>query len=183
MRLTPEQRQMVEDNIGLAHYAAIKFNKIFAWLEYEEILATCFLALTKAAKGYDSQKAKFSTYAMMAMYREAKRELVEKNQQAPVYYLEDITNADGEKGTWQEIFSDGKSVEDEILNKVIADKLPETIDSLKIGKAYKEALKLHIEEPDLTQTEIAKRINCEQKTVSLAYSVAREKLRPLICAV
>lgn len=183
MRLTPEQKQMVEDNIGLAYYAANKFNKTFTWLEYEEILATCFLALTKAAKGYDPKQAKFSTYAMTAMYREAKRELIEKNQQAPVYYLEDITNADGEKGTWQEIFTDGKSTEDEMLNKVITDQLPEIIDSLKIGKTYKACLKLHIEEPSLTQTEVANRIDCKQKTVSLAYSIAKEKLRPLICAV
>lgn len=184
MRLTPEQQQLAEDNIKLAYFAANKFSKTFTWIELEEIQSACLLGLTKSAQTYNPERSKFSTYAMTVMYRQVQREFVPRKEQAVVVSLDYfLVNIGDNNLDWNDVLSDGSSLEDEAVCKILGEQIPDIIDNLKTGKTYKKILKTHYADPDLTQQQIADRIGCKQKTVSLAYGIAREKIKPLIYAV
>lgn len=73
-----QMSRLAEKNIKLAYKVANKY--FYLDIEREEILSSCFLGLTKAAKYYDERKAKFSTLAVMAMKQEIYKRLQEKNR-------------------------------------------------------------------------------------------------------
>jgi len=181
MPLTPEQSQMVEDNIKLAYFALHKYRKQFTHLDPEEILSTCFLGLIKAVISYDPNRgeATFSTYAMQVMYRTVIVELIRGKKIEPVY-LEDIAS-NNDDAFWQEVIGCDDSLEDEIICKILGEQIITALDGIKMGKTYKEIIRTHYREPDLTQMEIVERVGCRQKTVSLAYGEARKKLKPMVC--
>lgn len=60
-KLTEEQKQMVEDNLGLVTYIAKKY---FTndYVKNQDIIQEGIYAMIKAIPKYDSEKAKFSTY-------------------------------------------------------------------------------------------------------------------------
>jgi len=117
---------------------------------------------------------------MQAMYRQIIRELIPRKQVIVPVPLEDLTN-EKDIGFWQEVVSDNGSLEDEIIHDILGKQIMTSLDNIKMGKTYKEIIKTHYHEPDLTQMEIAERLGCRQKTVSLAYGEARKKLKPMIC--
>lgn len=65
VKLTSEQKKLVEDNIDLVHYVLHKhFSSYFSNAEeYEEIAQVGFLALCSVASRYNDDIASFSTYA------------------------------------------------------------------------------------------------------------------------
>jgi len=73
-KMTEEQQKLVEDNINLARYMAIKWVKQGVRnFEYDEIFSMFSYALCKAAKSYDSLRgASFATYAARCMDNEIK---------------------------------------------------------------------------------------------------------------
>jgi RNA polymerase sigma factor (sigma-70 family) len=180
MRLTPEQSQKVEDNLGLAYYALNKYRKHFDDFDPEELLSACYIGLVKAAQGFDPDKGKFSTYAMKTMYSTIIMELIRGKKQVKPIYLEEIVNKE-DHTFWQDIVGSGESTEDDIIHKILGEQIIDALDSIKMGKICKKIIKTHYYEPGLTQKEIAKKLGCSQKNVSLAYGEARKKLRPMVC--
>lgn len=180
MKLTPEQRQMVEENIDLAYYALKKYRKYFERLDPEDVLSACFIGLIKAVVGFDPNRGNtFSTYAMKAMYSTIIMELIRGRKQVEPIYLEDMVNKDDDV-FWQEVVPDNYSFEDEIICSMLGEQLITALDNIKMGKTYKAIIRTKYQDPELTQCEIAEKVGCRQKTVSLAYSIARQKLKPLL---
>jgi RNA polymerase sigma factor (sigma-70 family) len=181
MPLTPEQSQMVEDNIRLAYFAFSKYHEHFDYLDPDDILSACFIGLCKAVQGYNPELGTtLGTYATKTMYRTIIRELIPRKQVIEPTYLEDIVNKEGVT-FWQDIVGTAESMDDEVVYKMLGEQAMAALDNIKMGKAYKVIIKTHYHEPDLTQMEIAERVGCRQKTVSLAYGEARKKLRPMVC--
>lgn len=71
--LTVEQTKLIEENISLAYYFAhqwrAKFSHIYG--DLDDLESLCFLALTKAARGYDpNKKIKFATFVGVCVRNE-----------------------------------------------------------------------------------------------------------------
>jgi RNA polymerase sporulation-specific sigma factor len=67
--MTDEQKKCAENNIKLAYLVANR--RMDCGLEFDEILSICFVALCKAAVGFDTTKGfTFSTYAVRAMHNQ-----------------------------------------------------------------------------------------------------------------
>lgn len=181
MPLTPEQSQMVEENIGLAYFALHKYRERFKWLDEDDILSACFIGLIKASRRYNPEfGTTFATYAVLSMYRTIIRELIPRKQIIEPIYLEELIN-EKDESFWQTITRSNELLEEEVVHGILGEQIIASLDNIKMGKTYKEIIKTHYREPDLTQVEIAERLGCKQKTVSLAYSEAKKKLRPMVC--
>ena len=161
MRLTDEQRQIVVDNLGLAHYAAGKFNINFDY-DHEEVIAISYYGLVLAALGFDPDKGvKFSTYAVKSIKRTLYRELMYryKTQIYDPAYLEDIAlDLDGENSNW-ESYLGSDSPESELVSRLL---IKEIIKQAETNTA-KKVIILRYCYPDMTQTEIGKRAGCSQR--------------------
>lgn len=161
MKLTDEQRQTVIDNIGLAHYAANKFNINYDY-DHEEVIAVSYYGLVLAALGFDAEKeVKFSSYAIKAIYRTLYREFMYryKTKAYDVANLEDIAiDIDGEESNW-EAFLGGDSPENEIVSRVLIEEIIKKAES----NTAKKVIILRYCYPDMTQTEIGKRAGCSQR--------------------
>lgn len=161
MRLTDEQRQTVVDNLGLAHYAANKFNINYDY-DHEEVIAVSYYALTLAALGFDAEKKTvFSSYAVKAIFRTLYREFMYRYE-TKIYdtsYLEDIAiDIDGEESNWESYFS-VDSPENEIVSRILIEGI---IKKAKSNTA-KKVIILRYCYPDMTQAEIGKRAGCSQR--------------------
>jgi RNA polymerase sporulation-specific sigma factor len=182
MRLTDKQRQTTLDNIGLAHYAANKFN-INYYYDHEEVVAISYYGLVLAVLGFNPEKGvKFSTYAVKSIKRTLCRELTYryKTQIYDPAYLEDgALNIDGEDSNWESYIGNG-SPEEELTGKLSAERLIQKINRENKGKGKaktRAVVNLLYFYPYLTQTELANIVGCSQKNVSLILRSIREKYR------
>lgn len=163
MKLTDEQRQMVVDNLGLAHYAANHFNINFDY-DHEEVTAVAYYGLVLAVLGFDeNQGAQFSSYAVKAIRRTLYREFMYRYK-TKIYdpsYLEDIAiDVDGEGADW-ESYLGLDSPENEYVNRVLIEGIIKKAES----NTAKKVIILRYCYPDMTQAELGKRAGCSQKMV------------------
>lgn len=181
MRLTPEQRQRVVDNLGLAHFAANKFNFNFDF-DHEEVIAVSYYALVLAVLGYDpARNVKFSSYAVKSIRRKLYREFMYQYKTKPIEsYLEEIAfDLDEEESNWESYFGT-ESPEDELTNRLSAEHLILKINKENRGKdkaKTRAVVNLRYFHPDLTQQEIAEILGCSQKNVSLILSNIYKRYR------
>lgn len=178
MRLTPEQSQMVEDNIGLAYHARNQYRGKFGWLDPEELLSACFLGLVKAAKAFNPEKAQFSTYAMRSMYNTIIKELIPSKPVIEPCFLEDLAiDKEGEHSNW-ESFLGSDAMEEDILRKAFCKELIKKIIKDNPGKGRartRKIIAMYYINPDLKQQEIADIAGCSQKNVSFILRGLRKK--------
>lgn len=65
-----EKRELIENNLGLAHYVSHKWEKKLK-NSYDIILSDCFIGLVKAANAYDlNRKVSFATFSIKCMENE-----------------------------------------------------------------------------------------------------------------
>lgn len=174
--LTPEQKQMVEDSMGLAYETAgkIKHSRNYP-LDYDEILSICFSALIKSVQGYDPNKGfAFSTYAVNKMKWSVYKELNPKKPQIKALYLEGLL-PDEDDVSWQDLIADKNTLEDTVINNVFVEQIAEKIKRIKLAPKIKKALTTHLVFPDLNQGEIAELVGCSQAQVSRAYKILAER--------
>lgn len=161
MRLTDEQRQIVVDNLGLAHYTAGKFNNNFDY-DHEEVIAISYYGLVLAVLGFDpDREVKFSTYAVKSIKRTLYRELKYryKTQIYDPAYLEDIAlDIDGEDSNW-ESYLGTDSPENELVSRVLIEGIIKQAES----NTAKKVIILRYCYPDMTQAEIGKRAGCSTR--------------------
>ena len=173
--LTPEQRQLVEDNIGLAHFAFHKYKDNLKWVETDDIMSACYLGLTKAAKGYDPDKSKFSTYAMVIIYGTLSREFISRKPMIKPVYLEEIVNSQ-EHAFWQETIPDNRNFEDEIICNMTMETLFEKVkNNGKLTALDKKVFAVHCGDPELNQVELSQIAGCSQVSVGRVYKKIREQ--------
>ena len=179
MPLTPEQSQMVEDNIKLAYSTAWKLVPKFS-LDFDEILSICLLSLCKSTQKFDPSRGfKFSTFAVNTMYYAVLAVLNPPKPQIKTMYLEDVFNSDNGQ-TWENVLGT-YGIENEIVCQVAAEQIIASLDNIKMNETYKEIMRIHFREPELLQEEIGQMVGCSQKNVWWAFKKTREKLRPMVC--
>jgi len=162
MSLTPEQKQMVEENIHYAYYMAGRLCKTTP-LEYEDILSICFKSLVRDAN-FDSSKSnvKLSTYVCTNMEHRVYNEV--KRKYKPAESLE--------------LVGHGIGVEyciDDVLDKRKAIQL--TLQFFDGSQREKAAVITFVRNPHLTQMEIADKAGVCQKTVSTGIARLRKQLQ------
>jgi len=173
--LTPEQRQLVEDNIALAYFAFNRYKNNFAWVEQDDLMSACYLGLTKAAKGYDPDKSKFSTYAMIIIYGTLSREFIPRKPMIKPVYLEETTNSQGQ-ALWQEMIPDNRNFEDEIICNMTTETLFEKVKNHgRLTALDKNVFAIHCGDPELNQVELSQIAGCSQVSVSRVYKKIREQ--------
>lgn len=78
-RLNDEQRRLVEENTALVGFTMAKyFPNTIPEGEWEDFAQIGTIGLCKAALKYDTEKGKFSGYAVEAIRREIKREFIDR---------------------------------------------------------------------------------------------------------
>lgn len=176
MKLTPEQSQMVEDNIKLAYHAVNLYRKKFDWINPEELESSCYLGLIKAVIGYKPEFGnKFSSYAYPAMYRQVLQDFIRGRKQVEMISIDDLIIT-------QEMLVINESMEDEVIYSMLTEKLMSKLETTRMSKKSKLAVKIHFAEPELSRSEIAARVGCTPNRISWAYGEAKRKLKPLIYA-
>jgi len=183
MPLTPEQKQMIENNISLARFTANKCVKRYG-LSPEDAVSVCYYGLVRAAIGFDPDKGfRFSTYAVRTMQCHVLKEMNPRKPQINALYFEEIFNGNGE-AKWQDVISDTcDSIEDTIIYGILAEQIIQQIDKSSFTPLTKRILHAHIANPELGQSRIAEIVGCSQVQVGRAYGIAKKRLKPLICAI
>lgn len=182
MRLTPKQKQMVEDNIGLAYGTAWKM-VTKSPLELDDILSICFLGLIKAAQKFDPSKGfAFSTYAVNTMRWMVHNEANPKKPQIKASYFEDLFPAEYES-SWENMIADDSSLEDDLIDSILIGQVREKINHMKMSPKSKEVLQIYFDNPELAQKEVAKIAGCNQATVSRTYRKLAEQCQAEIKAI
>ena len=161
MQLSDEQRQMVMDNLGLAHYTAYHFNVNFDY-DHEEVTAVAYYALVLAVLGFEeNQGVQFSSYAVKTIKRTLYREFMYRYK-TKIYdpsYLEDIAiDIDGEDADW-ESYLGLDSPENEYVHNILIEGIIKKAES----NTAKKVIILRYCYPDATQAEIGKRAGCSQR--------------------
>lgn len=167
MPLTPEQKQMVEDNIKLATYMTKRYvNRIP--LEYSELFSICSEALCKAAVSYDPQrKWKFSTIACMTMKRGISDRL-QNDRHINDIYLEDMDyNPITVMPPVEEIVD-------------MQNAISMTLRLFRGSRREKAVAITFVRDPYLSQCEIAEKTGVAQKTVSTAIKSFKQQLQEVI---
>lgn len=168
MKLTAEQCQMVEDNIGLVGYIAGKYAKRTP-LDYDELFSICSEALCKAAMSYDPSKGwKFSTIACNTMKIRISNRLRD-DKHLNDCYLEDIN--------YRHPSSTMPPVEEmvDMQNTII-----KCLRRFQGSQREKAVVITFTRNPYLLQSEIASLAGVSQKTASTAIKRFREQLQEVV---
>ncbi len=180
--LTPEQKQMVEDNIRLAYKTARKMAPRSP-LEYDDILSVCFLGLIKSVQKFDPSKGfAFSTYAVNTMQWMVFKEANPRKPQIKASYFEDLILIEWES-SWENMIADDSSLEDDLIDSIFIGQMREKINHMKMSPKSKEVLQVYFDNPELTQEEVAKIADCAQVTVSRTYKKLAEQCQAKIDAI
>lgn len=157
-KLTPEQKQMVEDNIDLAQKMAVWFSRRFP-TDKEEYLSICYLALSRAASAFVPNKGDFRRYASTCMFGEMRNAVYPSKLELKTEYLEDLIPDSG----WQEKLGISE-FEDELVYKILQEQLLTQIGN-KFKKKSKDIFYAHYANPDATQCELGKITGCSHQNV------------------
>lgn len=171
MRLTDEQRQLIEDNMGIAYYMAhkYKYNEV---LDFQELLSVAFENLALAALNYQSIRgAQFHTYAFRFIKYKILNEIYKRREQYVVQQVLFHSFID-----ISDIINNDLSPEAENKLQLITESLREFNGSQR----EKAAVITFVRNPYLTQAEIARKTGVCQKTVSTAIKNFRQQLQEAV---
>ena len=171
--LTPEQRQMVEDNIGLVYDFAGKFRG-FTDIEYDEIISICMLALVVGVQKYDPSRGfTFSTYLYRAMLNNIRTEYRNNKSVRDLLYLEEVGQIPGtDESDWEQMLDSGIDIEAEALCKIAIEQTAESL-----PPRQRQILELHAIHPGINQREVAAMTGVTFQRVEQIYKIIRPKLR------
>ena len=171
MKLTPEQQQLVEDNINFAYYMAQKLHRK-VYMEYEELISACLEGLVKAARDYDPGKSNFTTFAHIAITHTALNQDRVWRKKNKELHLEDALNAD-DGLNWEQVFSSReRPLDDSVLNPIGAGQIIKVV-AAAAKKQDRDILSLLLVNPALTQLELGKKLGCSQVQVSRRLAALR----------
>lgn len=166
--LDENQKRLVEENHNLIYYALGKYR--LNPEEYYDILA---IGLCKAAIAFDSERSKFSTFAMNIMYTEflqhdrnenANKRKSNKNTFSLNYKLNDPKN-EGRICEFGELLTDGREPFMDVVHMYLPDILTK-----------KELLVCQLSYDGYDQTQIGEKLGVTQSYVSKLLKKARIKL-------
>jgi len=173
MPLTPEQKQMAEDNVNLAYSTGRKLARKYP-IELEESISICLLALVKSVQNFDPSKGfAFSTYAVRNMQWAVYKELNPKKPRLESLSLEDAFTADGQ--SYWEDFIAGDSPENRIICEIATEQTRDRIYGM-LPLNLKNIFLIRCQDPELNQREVADLAGCSQVQVSRVYKRLQKQL-------
>ena len=167
-KMTEEQQKLVEDNINLARYMALKWVKSGVRnFEYDEIFSMFSYALCKAAKSYDpSRGANFATYSARCMDNEIKMGFRKKGriggEDSQVNFEDPIhMDNDGNPLTLNDVFANNDHMEyDKVIDTMYAKEAFKTLRPREVLIMKKKFFE------NTTQRETAESMNISQSYIS-----------------
>lgn len=180
MQLTDEQRQMVIDNLGLAHFATNRFISFNADrdYDYEEVKAVSYYGLILAVMGYDPEHGQtFGTYAVKSIRRALYREFMYqyKTKINNASHLEDMAvDIDGEDSNWESYFPASDFPENEVIANIEGKRLIERVMERVESVTAKKVVILRYCYPDMSQTQIGKIAGCSQRYVGMVFQKLKD---------
>ena len=173
--LTPEQRQMVEENIGLARFMA-KLLQPHSYMENDDLLAVCMEGLCHAARIYDPAKGfSFSTLVSKCVrnwYKKQHYRYIRRHENES--YLEDLT-VNEEGTTWADWLSMGQRPLDSMVVSSLT--IQQAFRNANLFEREKEVMGYVIANPDVLQREIAEVTSGTPQSVGAAIRRAKAKIQ------
>lgn len=166
--MTEERKQLVTENIGLAHYVANRFRSNA--VEYEEVIATAYLGLVKAATRYDfDREIRFGTFAIKVIFNEILIYL--RNSRKHVAVSLNTLILPDEDITLEDTIQDKRDLFKFVEDRFDIEKQVETLSTAEQRVFY-----LKVQEPDITQTELGRRLGFSQSYVARLLKSGKKKL-------
>lgn len=179
-RLTDSERALVESNIGLARRVAWKCFKNFAryGMDWDDVYSVCCLGLMRAARTFDPEKSKPSTYLAYGckseLQMEMRRQRARSRSAFTTVSLQE-TLGHSRYGTEQHIeemlVSSDPIPEDAVIGAETEAHLKRVIQSMR---GTKKGRALTLKANGKTQPEIARILGCSQPQVSRMLSSMRK---------
>lgn len=174
-KFTNKQIKDITDNIKLAYYIAHKWNnKLLGKIEKDDIEGICLFGLTKAVIHYNSDLARFSTFAIRVMDNEILMALRKIKHKLDTKVISDLSfvNEKGDYIPYSEIHAliDPYNAIDEWVE------IQTLNDALKMVRA-KEREVIILQMNNIPQKEIAKIKGCTQSYVSRIIKHGYEQLK------
>ena len=172
----------VEEHLGLARKVAFEYyRKSQGKYTYDELESTAYMGLIRAAKNFDESKGfKFSTYAMptikgeiQRMFRDDKWYFIKRGVPQTMLSLNAVIGCE-ENTEMQDILEDQEDVEENLINSILVSELFEFL-----TKREKQVMYLYYY-MHLSQTEIAKNIECSQAHVSRIITDSLKKMKKAV---
>lgn len=175
--LTPEQQQLVEDNLAFAPFMANKLRNQ-SIMEYEDLIATCMEGLARAAKTFDPDKGvRFTSYASIVIphWLEHQQRRLRKRY-GREFLLEDIMQSENDFH-WEEKLSNQEMPLDEtILDSIYAEQALKTFIPTLTPKEQ-TIVNLFTINPHITQIEIGEELGVSQAQISRIILKLRSKFQ------
>lgn len=172
--LTPEQRQMVEENIGLAYFMT-NILRPHSFMEYDDLLAVCMEGLCHAAQIYDPDRGyAFSTLVSKCVRNWHKKQhyrYIRRHENES--YLEDLTTEE-EGTTWADWLYAGKRPLDDMVISSMT--IQQAFRNANLFEREKEVMGYVIANPDIVQREIAEATSGTPQSVGAAIRRAKAKI-------
>lgn len=172
----------VEEHLGLARKVAFEYyRKLQEKYTYDELESTAYMGLIKAANNFNESKGfKFSTYAIPTirgeiskMCRDDKWYFIKRGVPHEMLSLNVVVGKDNNIEI-QDILEDQEDVEENLINSILASELLELL-----TKREKQVMYLYYY-MHLSQTEIAKNIECSQAHVSRIITDSLKKMKKAV---
>lgn len=174
MRLTPEQQQMVEENMSVVDWAIFLYVDIYQGvpcLERDDLMQTGYLALCEAALSHDGQRAKFRTYAEVVV-RNRLMDYCRKNSVSTVSLDAPV----GGQETFHDLLPSGYADDDSITSLEDRDVLERCYQKMHgVARVGMRAMLLQVR--GYTGTELAQRYGIPPNHLTAWASKARHQLR------
>lgn len=177
--LTPEQLKLVEDNMGFAHYMAVRL-KGRTPLVYEDLLAACSEGLCKAALRYEPDTGySFTTFASVVIKNTVFMENRQCRKNGDTVYLETLLGEDSLN--WEAAISDrGRPLEDVVISGIdLHAALTKTVP--RLNRTEQNVLFAAMTNPYATQRHLADILGFKQSYISRVLKSIRIKLQAELC--
>ena len=172
----------IEEHLGLARKVAFEYyRKLQEKYTYDELESTAYMGLIKAANNFNESKGfKFSTYAIPTirgeisrMCRDDKWYFIKRGVPQTMLSLNAVIGCE-ENTEMQDILENQEDVEGNLINSILISELFELL-----TKREKQVMYLYYY-MHLSQTEIAKNIECSQAHVSRIITDSLKKMKKAV---
>lgn len=167
--MTEKEKKLVEENIPLALHVAKRWIERTG-MDRDDAVSAAEYGLVKAARGFDPDRGRFSTYAGRIMENEIRMELRKHSRRSREMHLEDPI-----EGT------EGLKLKDMLADPRDCFELSEAVDELTkrsglLTERERTAVMIRIEHPEKSQAECGRMMGISQSLFSRYWIGARRKM-------
>lgn len=167
--MTEKEIKLVEENIPLALHVAKRWIEVTG-MDRDDAISAAEYGLVKAARGFDPDRGRFSTYAGRIMENEIRMELRKHSRRSREMHLEDPI-----EGT------EGLKLKDMLADPRDCFELSEAVCELAersgtLTERERTAVMIRIEHPEKSQAECGRMMGISQSLFSRRLTDARRKM-------